>query len=127
MGRLDGKVAAITGAGSDIGRATARVFAREGARLIVSDARPDSLERLCADLSGEGHQQVVGDISLEQTAIEVAKIAQEKFGALDVLVGNVGQMFFKDITEVSPSKASPRSRGRAARGRRAIRPDRDRL
>lgn len=101
MGRLDGKVAAITGAGSGIGEATAKVFAREGARLVLCDTRSDYLSQLLPSLEGGPHRIVIGDISLESTAVSVAEAADKDFGALDVLVANVGLMFFKDITEVT--------------------------
>jgi NAD(P)-dependent dehydrogenase (short-subunit alcohol dehydrogenase family) len=101
MNRLDGKVAVITGAGSGIGRATALVFAQEGARLVLCDHRKDYLDALLPDLSNGGHETVVGDIAQENTSWEIARVAEETFGRLDILVGNVGQMFFKDITDVS--------------------------
>jgi meso-butanediol dehydrogenase / (S,S)-butanediol dehydrogenase / diacetyl reductase len=101
MGRLGGKVAAITGAGSGIGKATATVFAREGAKLVLCDTRADYLEKLVPTLDGGTHQTVVGDISLESTAVAIARAAEQAFGGLDVLVANVGLMFFKDITEVT--------------------------
>jgi meso-butanediol dehydrogenase/(S,S)-butanediol dehydrogenase/diacetyl reductase len=101
MGKLDGKVATITGAGSGIGKATAVVFAREGAKLILCDTRGDYLEKLTPLLDGGPHRSVIGDVALEQTAIDIAVTARESFGALDVLVGNVGLMFFKDITDVT--------------------------
>jgi meso-butanediol dehydrogenase / (S,S)-butanediol dehydrogenase / diacetyl reductase len=101
MGRLEGKVAAITGAGSGIGKATAMVFAREGARLVLCDSRREYLEELLPRLDGGPHRAVIGDISVEQTATDMAQTARQSFGALDVLVGNVGLMFFKDITDVT--------------------------
>jgi NAD(P)-dependent dehydrogenase (short-subunit alcohol dehydrogenase family) len=101
VGLLDGKVAAITGAGSGIGRATAIIFARAGARLVLCDARHDYLKALVPTLEGGEHATVIGDISLEPTAVEIARSADRKFGRLDVLIGNVGRMFFKDITDVT--------------------------
>jgi meso-butanediol dehydrogenase / (S,S)-butanediol dehydrogenase / diacetyl reductase len=101
MGKLGGKIAAITGAGSGIGRATATVFAREGAKLVLCDTRADYLEKLVPTLDGGPHRTVVGDISLESTAVAIAGAAEQGFGGLDVLVANVGLMFFKDITEVT--------------------------
>lgn len=101
MGKLDGKVAAITGAGSGIGKATAEVFASEGASLVLCDTRADYLERLLPAIQGNSHQIVVGDIAEERTATEIASAAETTFGTLDILVGNVGLMFFKDITDIA--------------------------
>jgi meso-butanediol dehydrogenase / (S,S)-butanediol dehydrogenase / diacetyl reductase len=101
MGRLAGKIAAITGAGSGIGRATASAFAREGAKLVLCDTRNDYLDQLVSSLDDGSHRTVIGDISLEPTAVGVAQAAEQEFGTLDVLVANVGLMFFKDITEVT--------------------------
>jgi meso-butanediol dehydrogenase / (S,S)-butanediol dehydrogenase / diacetyl reductase len=101
MGKLAGKIAAITGAGSGIGAATAAVFAREGAKLVLCDTRRDYLDQLASSLDGGPHQTIIGDISLEATAVAVARAADQYFGAFDVLVANVGLMFFKDITEVT--------------------------
>ena len=52
MKRLDGKVTIVTGAGSGIGEATARLMAREGALVVVADLRADQAERVAADLDG---------------------------------------------------------------------------
>lgn len=98
--RLDGKVAIITGVGSGIGRATAERFAREGARLVANDLREEYLDELLPTLGGE-HVPVAGDVSQEETARRLVATAQERFGGVDVLVNNVGDLFFKDITEVS--------------------------
>lgn len=100
MGRLQDRVAVVTGAGSGIGRATALALAAEGAAVIAGDVREDYLEALCAELPGAGHHAVVGDIAEEQTAVRLAQAAQERHGRLDVVVGNVGLMFFKDVTEI---------------------------
>lgn len=99
--RFEDKVAVITGAGSGIGNATARRFAEEGARLVVNDLREEYLEKLLPVLVGEGHAPVPGDVSQEATARELARTAVERFGRLDVLVNNVGDMFFKDVTETT--------------------------
>lgn len=99
--RLDGKVAIITGAGSGIGEATARRFAVEGARLVVNDLRENYLDDLAGDFDGADHVQVVGDISEEDTAVRLASAAIESFGRIDILVNNVGELFFKDITETT--------------------------
>jgi NAD(P)-dependent dehydrogenase (short-subunit alcohol dehydrogenase family) len=99
--KLQNKVAIVTGAGSGIGHATARRFAEEGARLVVNDLRGEYLGALMPDLAGEGHVAVEGDVSREATAEELAQTTRERFGRIDVLVNNVGLLFFKDITETT--------------------------
>jgi meso-butanediol dehydrogenase/(S,S)-butanediol dehydrogenase/diacetyl reductase len=100
-GRLEGKVAVITGAGSGIGRGTANVLAGEGAKLVVGDVRGEYLDALLAELPGEGHRTVTGDISEEETSVELVRTAREVGGGVDILVSNVGLMHFKEITEVT--------------------------
>ena len=98
--RLEGKVAIVTGAGSGIGRATAHRFAEEGARLVLADIRGEYLEELEAALGAE-HAYVSGDVSQEATAELLAATARERFGRIDVLVNNVGDLFIAEITETS--------------------------
>lgn len=100
-GRLAGKVALITGAGSGIGRATATRFAAEGATLVLNDLRGDRLEQTIPSLAGEGHITVAGDASNEDTAKRVAAAAAEKFGRADILVNNAGIYFAGNVTETT--------------------------
>ncbi|MFI5706350.1 SDR family NAD(P)-dependent oxidoreductase [Kribbella sp. NPDC051620] len=99
--KLDGRTAIITGAGSGIGLATALRLAEEGAQLVVNDLHAEYLDKLIAQLPGSRHIAVPGDISLESTAEALAGAALDRFGRIDILVNNVGQLFFKDITETS--------------------------
>lgn len=100
MGRFDGRAAIVTGAAGGIGRATARVLAAEGASLVLGDVDADGLEALRGEL-GAHHRVVVGDVALEETAVALVAAAEQSFGGLDVLVGNVGLMHFKDVDEVT--------------------------
>lgn len=99
--KLENKIAIITGAGSGIGNATARRFAEEGAHLVLNDLREEYLDDLTPSLDGEDHLTVPGDISQESTAEEIVRVTREQFGRVDILVNNVGNMFFKDITETT--------------------------
>jgi NAD(P)-dependent dehydrogenase (short-subunit alcohol dehydrogenase family) len=86
MGRLEGKVAIVTGAGSGIGEATARLMAREGASLVVADIDRDAAERVAGDLDGAVVAHV--DVSDEAGIVRMMDAAVESFGGLDVLHNN---------------------------------------
>lgn len=92
MGRLDGKVAIVTGAASGIGRASAILFAREGARLVIVDNSADGLietTRLIGDNDGVV-RSVVGDVSSEDVVKDYVDDALKTFGALDIVYANAG-------------------------------------
>lgn len=88
MKRLQGKTALITGAGSGLGLATARYFAREGARVVLTDIDAPSVEVEAARLSAAGHMAtaLAHDVTQEADWDRVIVTA----GALDVLVNNAG-------------------------------------
>ena len=90
--RLPGKVAAITGAASGIGRATAALFGRNGARLLLVDRDAEALEAFAAELRGEGHEVMarVSDVAEPGAAEEDAKVALNAWGRIDVLVTAAG-------------------------------------
>jgi len=88
--RLEGKVALISGGGSGIGAATARLFAAEGAKVIVTGRRPEAIEAVAAEVAGVA---VAGDTSDPAHAAEVVAAAVATFGGLDVVVANAGSGF----------------------------------
>jgi NAD(P)-dependent dehydrogenase (short-subunit alcohol dehydrogenase family) len=103
-GRLEGRVAIVTGGASGIGRATAQRFAAEGARLVINDLDAGGLERTAASLSGSGHATVAGDVAVEDTARRLVATALEQNGTVDVLVNNAGVYHILDITEIEESE-----------------------
>src|SRR3954447_10269084 len=86
MKRLDGKVAIVTGAGSGIGEATARLMAREGASVVVADLDQAEAERVAAELDAAVHVEV--DVSDEESVERMIETAVLSFGRLDVLHNN---------------------------------------
>jgi NAD(P)-dependent dehydrogenase (short-subunit alcohol dehydrogenase family) len=102
MGLLDGKVAAITGAGGGIGRAHALLFAREGAKIVVNDlggARDGSgsgsetpAQKVVEEIKAAGGEAVANysDVSERAGAEAIVKSAIDAFGQLDILVNNAG-------------------------------------
>jgi NAD(P)-dependent dehydrogenase (short-subunit alcohol dehydrogenase family) len=88
-GRLEGKVALITGAGSGIGRETAMRFADEGARVCAADLRPDSAIETAAQIGGE----TIGlelDVTSAGSAAAAVESVVERFGGIDLVVNNAG-------------------------------------
>jgi len=86
MGRLDGKVAIVTGAGSGIGEATARLMAREGAAVVLADLNRAEAERVASELDAALAIEV--DVSKEESVVSMVETAAESFGGLDVLHNN---------------------------------------
>ncbi|MDE1938790.1 MAG: glucose 1-dehydrogenase [Alphaproteobacteria bacterium] len=89
VGRLDGKVAVITGAASGIGRGTVDLFVAEGARVIAADVQDDKGARLQEDHQGKA-VYVHCDVTRESDIAAVMVAAQDRFGRLDCLFNNAG-------------------------------------
>jgi len=91
-GRLDGKVAIVTGAASGIGRASAILFAREGARVVIVDQDADGLNATEDSIveSGGKAEMYVGDVGREADVKGYVQRAIERFGALDIAYANAG-------------------------------------
>lgn len=88
-GRLDGKVAIVTGGARGQGEAEVRLFAAEGAKVIVSDVLADA-GKAVADSLGDSAVFIRHDVSREDDWEAVVNLATERFGGLDVLVNNAG-------------------------------------
>ncbi|HEX4586040.1 MAG TPA: SDR family NAD(P)-dependent oxidoreductase [Burkholderiaceae bacterium] len=103
MGLLNGKVAIVTGAGGGLGGAYARLFAREGAAVVVNDMNGDAARATCAEIAAGGGRAVpsVGDVSSRAAGEAILDAALEAFGAVDILVNNAGILRDKSFANMS--------------------------
>ena len=98
--RLNGKVAIVTGAASGIGRATAELFAAEGAKVVAADLNERDGTAL-ADQLGSNVVFRRADVAVSTDVRGLVELAEQRFGGLDVLFNNAGIAVFKTIEETS--------------------------
>jgi len=103
MGKLEGKVAAVTGANRGIGRGIAKVLAEEGAALVVHARGTEALEEAANEFRALGVEAVVepGDVADEELVQRIFARIDERFGRLDILVNNAGAFDGGPLTELS--------------------------
>jgi 3(or 17)beta-hydroxysteroid dehydrogenase len=97
-GRLSGKVALVTGGASGIGASTARIFAREGAKVVVTDIQDSLGEAVAREIGGTYLHQ---DTSSEAQWIEVVAAVASRHGRLDVLMNNAGMFAGASIEDTT--------------------------
>ena len=104
MGLLDGKIAIITGGASPrgLGKATAKLFAEHGAKIVIMDLDADQAAAAAADLPGEGHIGLAGNVVDKPSCDAVAKATLEQFGRVDILVNNAGITQPLKLMEIGP-------------------------
>ena len=105
-GRFQDKIAVITGAASGIGAATAELFAREGARVVLADVDEEALKKVADEISRQGGQAVIRktDVSDEAEVKALVDLALATHGRIDVLCNNAGITGdFKGLTDDDPA------------------------
>lgn len=103
MGKLDGKVALITGAAQGIGAAYARRFAEEGATVVLADMRGEKAAEVAASITSSGGKatSVTVDVADEQSTRDCAKQTIDTCGRVDILLNNAGIFFDLDMSDTS--------------------------
>jgi NAD(P)-dependent dehydrogenase (short-subunit alcohol dehydrogenase family) len=104
MARLDRKVCLITGAGSGIGQASARLFAAEGARVVVADIDLDAAEVTVKEIASSHGEAVAErvDVTDERETVALTERVVERYGRIDVLFNNAGIAGVGDVIETDP-------------------------
>jgi 3(or 17)beta-hydroxysteroid dehydrogenase len=104
MGRVEGKTAIVTGAGSGIGRAGAIALAREGARVAATDLAQAAAEETAAEIHREGGEAIAlaHDVGEETQWATVIEASRKAFGRLDVLVNNAGISGKGSLADTAP-------------------------
>ncbi len=94
MSSLTNKTAVITGASSGIGRATAKLFAREGASVVIAARRQAELDSLASEIAGMGGKvaALAGDVRDERFAEALVEETEERYGGLDIAFNNAGTL-----------------------------------
>ena len=102
MNTLTDKIAIITGAGRGIGRATARLFAREGARVVLFSRTASQLTEVASEISGEGGHALtaVGDVSREEDVAALFQQVSQTYGRVDILVNCAGIVAVRPFVEM---------------------------
>ncbi len=103
LGRLNNKVAIVTGADNGIGRATARLFAREGARVVCLDLQESGRQRIDRVIEADGGKAVFiqGDVTRMEDCNRMVQTAVSEFGGLDIVFNNPGGRLRGRIHEVT--------------------------
>jgi 3-oxoacyl-[acyl-carrier protein] reductase len=104
MGRIQDRVAVVTGAANGIGRAIALRLAEEGARVVGGDIDRAGLDKTVGEIAAQGGAAVavVGDVTEPEPAQRLIQTAAERFGRVDILVNDVGGSRNERIWEMSP-------------------------
>src|ERR1700748_2414500 len=103
MGRLDGKVAAVTGGASGIGEATVRRFVAEGAMVAFCDRDGERGQRVAAELETAGAEVAFthADVGTAAACLDFVNAAAQRFGHLDILINNAGIRKYEKVDEAS--------------------------
>jgi len=100
---IKGKTVIITGATGGIGGEIARAFAEKGAKLILVGRNRDRLQKLQAEFKGKGTEvlSVAADLSCDKDIKHMVAAAEEKFGAIDIVINNAGAMAFNPVLKAT--------------------------
>ena len=103
MAKLEGKVAIITGATSGMGRASAKLFAQEGAKVVVTGRNEERTKAIVDDRKAEGNEAiyVIADMSNLDEVKKIFDATMEEYGTVDILFNNAGMLSMSPLMDLS--------------------------
>ena len=103
MGKLDGKVAIITGATSGMGRESAKLFAAEGAKVVVTGRNEERAKAVVDDIKAAGNEAiyVIADMANLDDVQKIFDATMDEYGTVDVLFNNAGMLSMSPLMELS--------------------------
>lgn len=103
MGKLDGKVAIITGATSGMGRDSAKLFAAEGAKVVITGRNEERAKAVVDDIKAEGGEAiyVIVDMANLDEVPKVFEAAMDEYGTIDILFNNAGMLSMSPLMELT--------------------------
>ncbi len=104
MGRLDGKVALITGGARGMGKSHVRHFVTEGARVVFGDVRDEQGTAVAGELGRDSARYLHHDVTSETDWAAAVALATDAFGRLDILVNNAGVLVFSPIEQMTAAE-----------------------
>ena len=101
--RLQNKIAIITGAGSGIGEGIAKVFAKEGAKIVIANRTAEKGERVASEIKNQGYEAIFiqTDVSSWNSWQNLVKKTIEVYGGIDILVNNAGVVKFSPLHQTN--------------------------
>ncbi len=107
MSMLHNKIVIVTGASSGIGRAVARLFAAEGAKVVLNARSEAPLAAVVQAIRAEGGEAIAisGDVTEEATHVRLVEAARERFGGLDIAINNAGSVgAMRPVAEITAAE-----------------------
>ena len=104
---LENKVAIVTGGGAGIGRAVVSEFAKEGAKVIIAELRPDKGEEAARQTSAETNAEVISlttDVRKEEDILSTVAQTIDRFGRIDILVNNAAKILQRNVVEMTTAE-----------------------
>lgn len=102
-GKLEGKVAIVTGAGQGMGESIAKLFAQEGAKVVVNDINEEKAKKVAEEIKSQGKETLAirADVTQSKEVSQLVEKTVEEFGAVHILINNAGILRSSKVDEIN--------------------------